>query len=81
MTETAGKYKLGEHPNSLRNLALSSGRKAEYGQKKKNRTTSLTDEAWDSLKQLADEHNCSGVSDLFEKVGRGMITLNSETSS
>jgi len=76
MTETGQKYRQGQHPNSLKNLApgvSGSGRKTKYGSKKKKRGIYLTDESFNNLNELAQKYGCSSVSDLLEKFGRGMI--------
>ncbi|MGF1489772.1 MAG: hypothetical protein ACFBSE_22020 [Prochloraceae cyanobacterium] len=81
MSKAADKHPVGKHPNSLKNLsmAVNTGRKVKYESKKKNRTSTLTDESWEKLKLLANQHGCSGVSDFLEQIARGaIITLNSE---
>jgi len=73
MNEASDKYSQGQHPNSLANLTYHQGRKSEYGTKKKTRGVTLTDEGWEHLKFLANQHGCSSVSDFLEKIGRGVI--------
>ncbi len=78
MSDTARKHKQGKHPNSLRNLipgVSGSGRKTQYGSKKKKRGIYLTDESFTNLTFLAKKYGCSSVSDLLEKFGRGIIPL------
>ncbi|MDX2231316.1 MAG: hypothetical protein NW220_16890 [Leptolyngbyaceae cyanobacterium bins.349] len=65
-------YKPGEHPHSLENL---SKREPIYGEKKKRRELTVTDEGWEGAKQVAKEMGCSSLSDLIEKLGRRMIEL------
>ena len=75
MTDTADKHQAGKHPNSLKNLSLAvnTGRKIKYESKKKNRTSTLTDESWEKLKLVAKQHGCSSVSDFLEQIARGGI--------
>ncbi|MDJ0716847.1 MAG: hypothetical protein QNJ54_21975 [Prochloraceae cyanobacterium] len=83
MTETGGKYKQGKHPNSLKNLVpgvSGSGRKTQYGSKKKKRGIYLTDESFDNLTELAQKYGCSSVSDLLEKFSRGMILIDATSN-
>ena len=69
------KYSKGEHPNSLSNLTYHQGRKSDFGQRKKTRGVSLTDEGWENMKLLASEHGCSSVSDFLEKIARGIMEV------
>ena len=69
------KYTQGQHPNSLANLTYHKGRKSDYGTRKSKRGVSLTDEGWNGIKSLANEHGCTSVSDFLEKVGRGLVEV------
>ena len=69
------KYSQGQHPNSLSNLTYRQGRKRDFGQRKKTRGVSLTDEGWENIKLLASKQGCSSVSDFLEKIARGIIKL------
>ena len=72
---TRKKYSQGEHPSSLANLTYHQGRKSDFGQRKKTRGVSLTDEGWNRMKLLAEEYGCSSVSDFLEKVARGLVEV------
>ncbi len=72
---TAKKYTQGQHPKSLANLTYHQGRKSNFGERKKTRGVSLTDEGWNRMKLLAEEYGCSSVSDFLEKVARGLIEV------
>ncbi len=72
---TRKKYTQGEHPNSLANLTYHKGRKSDFGERKKTRGVSLTDEGWNRMKLLAEEYGCSSVSDFLEKVARGVVEV------
>ena len=67
-------YKPGEHPNSLANL-IHSGRPKVYGAEKKQRYLSVTEEGWNGAKGVAEMVDCTGVSDLIEKLGRGELKV------
>ncbi len=69
------KYTPGEHPNSLANLTYHKGRKSDFGERKKTRGVSLTDEGWNRMKLLAEEYGCSSVSEFLEKVARGLVEV------
>lgn len=69
------KYTPGQNPNSLANLTYHKGRTSDYGTRKSKRGVSLTDEGWNGIKLLADEHGCTSVSDFLEKVGRGLVEV------
>ena len=67
-------YKQGEHPNSLANL-IHSGRPKTYGAEKKQRYLSVTEEGWDGVKDVVKKVDCTSVSDLLEKLGRGDLKV------
>ena len=67
-------YKPGEHPNSLANL-IHEGRPKAYGAEKKQRYLSITEEGWNGAKDVAKMADCTSVSDLIEKLGRGEIKI------
>ncbi len=69
------KFPKGQHPNSLANLTYHKGRKSNYGTPKSKRGVTLTDEGWNGIKVLAEQHGCSSVSDFLEKVGRGLVEV------
>ena len=75
MKKKEKKYKPGLHPNSLANLTSKSGRKPDFGERKKTRGVTLTDEGWENLKLLASEYDCSSVSDLMERISRGLLEI------
>lgn len=66
-------YRPGENPKSLENLST---REPIYGEKKKRRELTVTDEGWEGAKQVAKELGCSSLSDLIEQIGRRSITFN-----
>ena len=72
---TQKKYTQGEHPNSLSNLTYHQGRTSDFGERKKTRGVSLTDEGWNRMKLLANEYGCNSVSDFLEKVARGLVEV------
>ncbi len=72
---TQKKYTQGEHPHSLSNLTYHQGRKSDFGERKKTRGVSLTDEGWNRMKLLANEYGCNSVSDFLEKVARGLVEV------
>jgi len=67
-------YKPGEHPNSLANLTHE-GRPKAYGTEKKQRYLSVTEEGWSGVRDVAKMVNCTSVSDLIEKLGRGNLKV------
>ena len=69
----------GKHPNSLKNLSYSAGRPQQYNTNKKTRTVTITEEGWLGFDKLAKQYGCSSKSDFIEKLGRGLIKL--ETSA
>lgn len=73
-TEIENKHNRGKHPNSISNLVP--GSKASYGQRKKRRAFSMTDDGWDKISEIARELGCKSASDLCEKIARGQIELN-----
>lgn len=68
------KYAPGQHPNSQINLELR-GRKPDYGEHKKRRFLTVTEEGWQGSKAVADQAGCASISDLIEKLGRGELKL------
>ncbi len=72
---TSKKYTQGQNPRSLANLTYHQGRKSDFGERKKTRGVSLTDEGWNNMKLLAKEYGCSSVSDFLEKVARGLVEV------
>lgn len=77
MTESQRKrgYKPGEHPNSQANLNYHGGRPKAYGDEKKQRYLSITEEGWEGAQLAARQAGCTSVSDLLEKIGRGQVSL------
>lgn len=59
----------GSHPNSRKNLRLSSGRPLAYGEPKRVHEMMLTDTAWNALKEHAQSLGIS-VSEVVERLGR-----------
>ena len=80
MKKKEQKYRPGYHPNSLANLTSKTGRKPEFGARKKTRGVTLTDEAWEKLQLLASEHSCSSVSDLVERISRGLVEISTKSA-
>ncbi len=69
------KYSPGTHPNSLGNLNYRGGRPKSFGSKKKQRTLTVTEEGWEGLQLLIEKADCKSVSDLLEKLGRGLVEI------
>jgi len=65
-------YAPGENPNSQENLQP---REPIFGERKKRRELTVTEEGWIGVKSLAKDSGCTGVSDLLEKLGRGLIEI------
>jgi hypothetical protein len=68
------KYAPGQHPNSQVNLQLR-GRTPDYGENKKQRYLSVTEEGWEGIRGVAVAANCASISDLIEKLGRGELKI------
>lgn len=68
-------YSPGKHPNSLGNLNYRGGRPKTFGSKKKQRTLTVTEEGWEGLQLVTEKANCKSVSDLLEKLGRGLVEI------
>ncbi len=67
------------NPKSLENLnwkhgLKSPGRKTAYAEAKSRHGVTLTEAGWFGLQQTAQKLNLS-VSELFERVGRGQLTV------
>ena len=75
MTDSKIKHKPGRHPNSIANLNYHKVRKTDYGEAKKRRAFSMTNEGWEKIVALAHQLGCSSPSDLCEKIARGQIKL------
>ena len=75
MTDSKTKHKPGTHPNSIANLNYHQGRKPDYGEAKKRRAFSMTNEGWEKISNIAHQLGCSSPSDLCEKIARGQIKL------
>ena len=75
MSETPGKYSLGQNPNSLANLKLGRGKRPKQfkSEDKKKRNLSITDTGWEGMKSLSQHYGCKSVSEFMEKMGRGLI--------
>jgi hypothetical protein len=69
------KHAHGKHPNTLANLTYHEGRPLAFGEAKKRRNLSVTEEAWIGLQPIVEELGCNSVSDLLEKLGRGVVKL------
>lgn len=65
-------YSQGENPRSLENL---SPRDPLYGTKKKRREISVTDEGWEGARTAIKQAGFSTLSDLVEKLGRGIAEV------
>jgi len=68
------KYAPGQHPNSQVNLQLR-GRTPDYGENKKQRYLSVTEEGWEGIRAVAAAAGCASISDLIEKLGRRELKL------
>lgn len=65
-------YSQGENPRSLDNL---SPRDPVYGAKKKRHEITVTDEGWEGAKEAIKQAGFSSLSDLVEKLGRGLAEV------
>jgi hypothetical protein len=65
------------NPKSLENLRMgqSPGRKTAYDAPKHPHGVSLTDEAWQGLRNTAQSVGTLSVSELLERLGRGQLTI------
>ena len=64
------------HPNSLKNLELGHGKnKPKYGNRKKQRSVTVTEEGWAKLKELLKTEYDLSVSEAIEQIGRGKLKL------
>jgi hypothetical protein len=72
---TSNKYSPGHHPNSQANLNYRGGRPKVFDSEKKRRNISVTEEGWEGLQPIVEELGCKSVSDLLEKLGRGVVKL------
>ena len=79
--ETPEKYSVGQHPNSISNLTYHGGRPATYGEVKKRRELTVTQEGWDGMQEVVKEAGCSSVSELIEKLGRRQLRVVDEGDS
>jgi hypothetical protein len=68
-------YSPGRHPNTLANLTYHEGRPTIFDSPKKRRNVSVTEEGWKGLQPLMEETGCKSVSDLLEKLGRGLVKI------
>ncbi len=62
------------NPKSLENLTHE-GRPRKYDEPKKQRRLSLTDQAWENLKNLSEELGFTSVSEMIEELARGTLTI------
>lgn len=63
----------GSHPNSLANLKHE-GRPPITGERKRNRTITVTDTGWQNAQSIASSLGMS-ISELVEKLGREEIKI------
>ena len=64
------------HQNSLANLKPNrSGSKPKYGEPKKKRTITVTDEGWDRVRQLMKGEYGMSLSEAIEQLARGEYML------
>lgn len=61
------------NPKSLENLTHD-GRPPKYGEKKKVRRLTVTEEGWQGVSEIASAYDLS-VSEILELVGRGELVL------
>lgn len=66
----------GQNPKSLENLSKSprTGRTKRYGDRRSHEVL-VSEEGWEGAQQAAKDADCSGISELLEKIGRGEIVL------
>ncbi len=63
------------NPNSLKNLTHHEGRPLAVGEKKKERTVTVSQTGWEGTKALLQAVGCSSVSELLEKLGRKQLSV------
>ncbi len=73
MAKVVERYSPGQHPNSQANLTYHGGRPPAYGENKRKRYLSVTDEGWDGVQAAVRAAGCSSVSEFLEKLGRGEV--------
>lgn len=66
----------GQNPKSLENLKKSprTGRTKRYGERFVHEVL-VSEEGWQGSQLAAKSMDCSGISEMLEKLGRGEITL------
>jgi hypothetical protein len=62
------------NPNSLKNL-IHQGRPLAVGEKKKERTVTVSQTGWEGTQAILQSLGCSSVSELLEKLGRKQLTV------
>jgi hypothetical protein len=62
------------NPNSLKNL-IHQGRPLAVGEKKKERTVTVSQTGWEGTQAILHSLGCSSVSELLEKLGRKQLTV------
>lgn len=50
-------------------------RPLKYGVVKEERKLRMTDEGWEGVRKIAGGHNCPGIADLLERIGRGDLLV------
>lgn len=76
MAKLKKQFSPGQHPNSQANLTYHSGRPPAYGENKRKRYLSVTDEGWEGTQAVVRAVGCASVSEFLEKLGRGELTIN-----
>jgi hypothetical protein len=61
-------------PRSLANLTRD-GRPQAWGAPKRARRVTVTDEGWQGCQAAAEAAGAASVSDLLERIGRGLIVV------
>ena len=73
---------MGDRSDSAKNLLgdrinKTDGRPKQYESKKQRKNISVTPEGWEGIGKLAEQYGCSNKSEFIEKLGRGLIRLDS----
>lgn len=68
-------YQRGQNPKSKDNLTYHEGRPVVWDEPTKTHGITVTDSAWDGLKQLVKTKGYRSVSDLIEIIGREYIDI------
>jgi hypothetical protein len=72
---TMPNYDRGKNPKSQENLTYHEGRPTVWDEPTKAHGISVTDIAWNGLKQLSKDRGYRSISDLIEFIGRSYIEI------